>query len=520
MAERSLHLDPELGYVPGPVPADLAEGLDTDGSPLGLKGAPVLDSLQPPPAPAAAFDWEQALESLHGAMMDVVPLLQWLFLLYFIVSNGSYIFFNLMSLRGLLRFRREQTAAAAVEDEARGELPISLVVPVRNQADAAVAAVRAMLHLTYSAFEIIIVNDGSGDETLDVLLSEFSLVPFPEVCRDRMQTRRVRSVYASTVYPNLRLVDKYRGGRADALNAGINCARYPLYCGVDVAHVLHRDALRVMGRFFVDNPATVAACSAVRTGNGCEVKHGFVVRTGLPRKLLALLQVVEPLRVFLPGRMWWSDRNAMLVLPGAFTLFRKEVSVAAGAYRTDVIDEEMELILRLHRLSLQADEPYRISLVPVPVCWETVPETIKALKIRQVRRQRALSECLDMNRRLLFCRQSGVAGWVAFPFLLLIERLGPLIELLGYATMIALYLSGAISPQAFGGFMLVAIGMGVLLSVSGLAAEELSLRTYPRLGNVLTLFVVALLENFGYRQLAGLWRAISVLRWMLRMDAK
>ncbi|BCB27526.1 glycosyl transferase family 2 [Sulfurimicrobium lacus] len=513
MSELLLRLEPTLGHAAGPVPADLAEGFATDGAPLVLQHDPILASLPPPPpAPAPDFDWGQALASLQSALSDAVPLLQWFFLLYFIAYNGSYILFNLMSLFSLLRYRREQEATMPSDGETRDEFPVSLIVPVFNQASAAVAAVRAMQHLDYSVFEIIIVNDGSDDETLDVLLREFSLAPFPEAYRDRLQTRHVKSVYASTEYPNMRLVDKEKTGRADALNAAINCARYPLYCSVDVGHVLQRDSLRRMARPFADDPLAVAACSAMGAANGAVTKDGFIDRIGLPRNMLALFQVVEQLRAFLPGRAWWSDINAMLVLPGAFAVFRKETVVAAGAYRTDVADAEMELLVRLHRLSRKAKAPYRITLVPDTVCWAPVPEKMHTQKIRQILRQRALHESLKLNLRLLFSRTGGAAGALAFPFLLLFEWLGPLIELLGYVAMTALWLFGAISLESFWTFMLLAIGLGMLLSVSGVMLDEMSSRTYPRLGSVLKLFAAALLENFGYRQLTAFWRVAGLLR--------
>ncbi|MEN6584814.1 MAG: glycosyltransferase [Sulfuricella sp.] len=513
MSELLLRLDTTLGHEAGPVPADLAEGFASDGAPLVLQHDPILASLPPPPpAPAPEFDWGQALASLHNALSDAVPLLQWFFLLYFVAYNGSYILLNLRSLFSLLRYRREQEVAMPGDGEARDEVPISLIVPVCNQASAAVAAVHAMRHLDYSAFEIIIVNDGSDDETLDVLLREFSLVPFPEAYRDRLQTRHVKSVYASTEYPNLRLVDKEKGGRADAINAAINCARYPLYCGVDVEYVLQRDSLRKMARPFADNPLAVAACSATGAANGAVTKDGFIDRIGLPRNMLVLFQIVEQLRAFLPGRAWWSDINAMLVFPGAFAIFRKEAVVAAGAYRTDVADAEMELLVRLHRLARQAKAPYRITLVPDTVCWAAVPEKMHTQKNRQIQCQRALHESLKLNLRLLFSRTGGAAGALAFPFVLLFEWLGPLVELLGYVAMTALWMFGAISLEAFWTFMLLAIGLGMLLSVSGLALDEMSSRTYPRLGSVFKLFAAALLENFGYRQLNAFWRLTGLLR--------
>lgn len=511
MADNFLRIDPVLGYAAGPAPADMLEGLSTDGTPLVLQHEQTLASL---PSPTQDFDWSPLLAAFHGALSDAVPLLQWFFLLYFIVWNGSYILLNLVSLFDLLRYRREQAVDALVEEGARHEIPISIIVPLcKPAASCAVAAVRAMLHLEYAEFEIIIVNDGCDEDALEALVREFSLAPFPESYRDRLHTAQLKSILASTAYPNLRLIDKEYGGRADALNAGINCARYPLYCHMDVNFALQRDSLRKMARVFVDHPATVGAYSDVRIADELD-------KPPLARNMLVLFQVIESLRGFLPGRAWWSDGNAMLMLPGAFAVLRKESVVAAGAYRSDVEDEGMELTVRLHRQLSQASEAYRIVLVPDPVCRKAAMGTMAALRSRHERQQRGLYDSLEMNRKLLFSPGGGYVGNVAFPFVLLFELLGPLIEVSGYVAMTAFWLAGAISFQAYAAFMLLAIGLGISLSVSGLVRDEIMFHAERKFCRVLLLFAAALLENFGYRQMTSVWRLRGLRRRTLRNESK
>ena len=400
------------------------------------------------------------------------------------------------------------------------EPAITILVPAFNEEATIVAAVRSMLQLTYSEYEIIVINDGSRDHTLDVLVKEFSLTAFPESFRGQIATRPIRALYRSTRYPNLRVIDKDNGGKADSLNAGINSARHPLFCGVDADSVLERDSLQRVVKPFLRHPEMVASGGTVRVANGCEVKDGYLLRVGLPRNPWALLQVVEYLRAFLFGRLGWSQLNAMLIISGAFGLFRTETVIEVGGYRTDTIGEDMELVVRMHRLLRQRGVPYRIEFVPEPVCWTEVPEDKATLKNQRIRWQRGLSESLTSNWGLMFSRNGGTPGWLAFPFMVLFEWLGPLVELGGYMFMVFAVTLGLVSWSAFAIFLFVAIGLGILLSASSLLLEEMSFHLYPNAWHLAALVLVAIVENFGYRQLNTFWRLVGLYRWAAQRESQ
>lgn len=449
----------------------------------------------------------------------LIQFVTWFVLAYFVLLNGGYLLLNLLSLRTLHRKGQEEMLDDLPRAYSGLEPPVSILVPAYNEEASIAASVRSMLQLTYAEYEVVVVNDGSKDRTLEVLKREFGLLPFPEAYRRQIPTREIRGIYRSTRFPNLRVIDKVNGGKADSLNAGINASRYPLFCGVDADSILQRDSLERVTQPFLRDPTMVATGGTIRIANGCEVAGGFLTKVGLPRSPLALFQVVEYLRAFLFGRLGWSAVNGMLIISGAFGVFRKDAVVSVGGYRPDTIGEDMELIVRMHRLLRERRQPYRIEFVPDPVCWTEAPEDFKTLKNQRIRWQRGLAESLNANWGLMFSRNGGVPGWLAFPFMLLFEWLGPLVEMGGYLFMGVAFLSGEISWQAFSTFMFVAIGLGILLSASGLLLEEMSFHIYPRGKQLLALGLVVLLENLGYRQLNTWWRLIGLFRWAMQKEA-
>ncbi len=440
-------------------------------------------------------------------------------IIYFILLNGGYLVLNMLSVVALHRRSQEDILDDLPQVYSSLEPPISLLVPAYNEEATIAASVRSMLQLSYAELEIIVINDGSKDDTLAVLQKEFALEPFPEAYRVQLETRPVRAIYRSTRYPNLRVIDKVNGGKADSLNAGINASRYPLFCGVDADSILQRDALQRLVRPFLNDATVVATGGTVRVANGCEVKGGFLTRIGLPRNIWALFQVVEYLRAFLFGRLGWSTINGMLIISGAFGLFRKDAVVLAGGYRPKTIGEDMELVVRMHRQLRDRGVPYRVQFVPDPVCWTEAPEDHATLRNQRIRWQRGLSESLAANWGLMFNRRGGVPGWLAFPFMMLFEWLGPLVELGGYVFMAVAFWFGWISWQAFAIFLFVAIGLGVLLSASGLMLEEMSFHIYPRMRQLGLLALVVIAENFGYRQLNSWWRLVGLWRWATQSES-
>lgn len=454
------------------------------------------------------------------SFVDALLALQWFFLLYFIAVNGGYLLLNVLSFINMRHYLKAQILGDLPQAYTNFKPPISLLVPAYNEAATISASVRSLLQLTYYEFEIIVINDGSKDETLAELQREFELIPFAEAYWNKLPTQPVHSIWRSRRHPNLRVIDKQNGGKADALNVGINAARYPLFCAVDADSILQRNSLQLIVQPFVEDARTIAAGGTVRVVNGCEARGGFLTSVGLPHKLLPMFQIVEYLRAFLFGRLGWSPLNAMLVISGAFGLFRKASVIEAGGYRSDTVGEDMELVMRLHRLHREQRIPYRIVFVPNPVCWTEVPETLRVLKSQRTRWQRGLSESLVLNRDLLFSRRGGWVGWFAFPFTLLFEWLGPLIEVSGYVFMIAGFWLGVVSLPAFLAFTLVAIMLGVLLSVSALMLEEMSFHLYPRFRQLALLVLMAIVENFGYRQLTMLWRLSGLMHWAFGAKAK
>lgn len=448
-------------------------------------------------------------------LVQVVLGIQYVFLLYFLALHTGYLSLNIIAMLTLPRYMQSRVLNELPQSTSGFELPISICVPAYNEAAVIVASVQSLLQLNYSEFELVITNDGSKDDTLEVLKREFKLVLFPEAYRIRIPTAKVRGIYLSTIHPNLRVIDKENGGRSDSLNAAINAARYPLICVIDADSVLERDALQRAVEPFLEDPRTIAVGGTIRIANGCQVRGGFLVRAGLPTNWWALFQVIEYLRAFLFGRLGWSMVNGLLLVSGAFGLFNKEIVVSVGGYNTDMIGEDMELTMRLHRTMTAKGVPYRIVFAPDPVCWTEAPEDYKTLRSQRIRWAHGLGDCVALNRGLLFQRGSGFAGWVALPFNVVLEWLGPVVEVAGYVFMIVSYLLGLLSISSLLVFLLFAIGLGMLLSVSALLLEELSFHTYPKIRHILVLFVVALVENLGYRQLNSVWRLQGLVRWIV-----
>jgi cellulose synthase/poly-beta-1,6-N-acetylglucosamine synthase-like glycosyltransferase len=440
---------------------------------------------------------------------------QWVFLAYFVGINVGYLLQNVVAAHGIRRYLQTTEHYEAESVFSALDIPISVVVPAYNESASIITSVKAMLQLEYPQFELIVVNDGSTDDTLQKLIDAFGMQKFPEAYRARVESKPVKSIYRSARISNLRVVDKVNGGsKADASNAGINVCRYPLVCIVDADSVLQPDSLRRVVRPYLEDPTTVAVGGTVRIANGCTVRQGFLEKVGLPSNFLALIQVVEYLRAFLFGRMGWSPINGLLIISGAFGLFHKETLVEAGGYNPKAVGEDMELVLRLHRLMKEKGRPYRITFVPDPVCWTDAPESLRDLKSQRVRWQHGLGQALFLNKSLMTNARGGAVSWVAIPFYVVFELFGPIIEVAGYLFILLCGFMGWLAwPQALI-FLGLAIGLGVMLSTSAIMLEELSFHMYPKFRQLALLYLIGIVENFGFRQLTALWRFQGLVRWL------
>jgi cellulose synthase/poly-beta-1,6-N-acetylglucosamine synthase-like glycosyltransferase len=385
--------------------------------------------------------------------------------------------------------------------------PVSVLAPAFNEEANVVENVRSLLMLDYPLFEVVLINDGSKDRTLGRLMDAFDLRPSARTFEPALRCKPIRAIYESPTYSNLVVVDKANGGKADALNAGLNLSLYPIFCAIDADSILEPDALLRLVRPFVDAPGvTIAAGGVVRVANGCEIHGGRVHGVRLPRRALPLMQIVEYLRAFLFGRMGWSSGNSLLVISGAFGLFEKKAAVLAGGYATDSVGEDMELVVRMHRYRREHRQPYRIGFVPDPICWTEVPESLRVLRRQRTRWHRGLIDTLVRHRAMIGRPRYGTVGMVSLPGFLIFEMLSPLIELSGYLMVPVLWGMGLLSASVAWTFFVLALMYMVLVSALAVLLEDIAFRRYPRMGDLARLLVGAVLENFGFRQLTVWWR--------------
>lgn len=452
----------------------------------------------------------QMLEFLHIVIQAACRGYSFFVIGYFIALNIIYFLMLVSSFFEIVRYmRRDSFSDFRSIIQSEFSTPISVLAPAYNEMATIIESVNSLLKLNYSTMEVIVINDGSSDQTLDVMAREFGLKKTRQVYVRKIKTQPVRGIYTSErpEYKNLIVVDKENGGgKADALNTGINVSHYPLVCAIDADSILEDNALLKVAKPFLDDESVIAVGGIVRIVNGCDVQRGRVKTVRLSKKRLPVFQVVEYLRAFLSGRMGWSAINGLMIISGAFGLFRKDVLLACGGYKHDSIGEDIELVTRMHRYMYDHQLPHRVVFVPDPVCWTEAPETLKVLSGQRNRWHRGLLDTLILHRTILFNPRYKVIGLVSTPYSFLFELLGPVVETLGYIVVAYSFLTGFLDVQILLLFTVVAIIYGMLFSVGAVLLEEISFHRYPRARDLFRLLMYAILENFGYRQLTVLWR--------------
>ncbi len=458
---------------------------------------------------------------LESLLAEIVLGFNRLAIYYFALLNGVYVILFLVSLVEVVRFVK-RTFFSDYEQILKSEMtwPVSIIVPAHNEARNIVETVRSLLNVNYGQFEVIVVNDGSTDGTLKRLVATFDLKRTDKIYRRTLPTGAVSGLYATLDLPNLLVVDKERGGKADALNTGINVSRYPLYCSVDADSVIEENALLRVVKPFMEHPEEMVAVGGiVRIANGCEVREGRVARIGLPKKALPIFQVVEYLRAFLSGRIGWSTLRSLLIISGAFGLYRKSDVIAVGGYDRWSETEDLELVLKLHDYLHGQGRKYRIVFVPDPVCWTEVPNTFRVLARQRNRWHRGLLQSLWRHRGMVFNPRFGVIGSLALPYFVLFETLGPFVEILGYVMIALSWFLGLLNADFFLLFLIFAVFFGVFLSVAAVLLEEISFRRYPGWEHLAMLVIFGVLENFGYRQVLSLFKVKAFWDFLLRRRA-
>ena len=447
----------------------------------------------------------------------VILLFNQLVLVYYGVANAVYMALLIgavwLILRHLMRLGYSRYHESIHPSMA---LPVSVLISAYNEESCIVESVKSLCRLNYPDYEIVVINDGSTDSTLERLIESFGLQRINSVYRPILQTAAVRRFYVSRQVPNLIVIDKAHSGKADSLNAGINVSRAPYFCSVDADSILEKDSLMRLMLPIIEAPELVKATGGiVRIANGSVVKDGHLVEVRLPGDSLSRLQVVEYIRSFLFGRAGLSALNSLLVISGAFSMFHKKTVLAVGGFSTDTVTEDMELVVRLHRYFMKKKQRYRISFVPDPICWTVAPKTFEMLAKQRKRWHAGLGESISLHMSMLFNPRYGRIGLFAMPYQLLIEFFGPLIETAGYVIIILSFIAGVIDTRFFILFLIMAVGVGVFFSTVAIILEEITYRRYPRLKDLLILLFYGVIENFGYRQLVAYWRTKAVIKFLL-----
>lgn len=397
--------------------------------------------------------------------------------------------------------------------------PIAVLAPAFNEEVTVVESINSLLALHYPSFEVIVINDGSTDGTLKRLIDHFKLSRVDRYYDETVRHQSIRGLYANPELTRLLVVDKANGGKSDALNAGINVARSPLFCSIDADSILESDALLRAVRPFIDEPdRMVAVGGTIRIANGSRIEAGRVTKVALPTNLLALVQIMEYLRAFLMARLALSRMQVLTVISGAFGLFRRRLALEVGGYSHGTVGEDMELVIKLHRYMRDTKRPYRIEFIPEPVCWTEAPESMTILGRQRARWQRGSLETFAKHRDMLFNPRYGRIGFIGFGQVLVVDILGPLIEVLGYVLVPLLWAVGLLSVEYLLAFIAVTFTFGVFVSVANLILEEAELRRFPKARDLAILTLVAVVENFGYRQLSNFWRLRGYWQFLRRHE--
>ncbi|WKA57692.1 glycosyltransferase [Planococcus shenhongbingii] len=450
---------------------------------------------------------------MSGLWSTILEAGSWTIIIYMLSANLIYLGMFLVAGPKINREKKlnrlEQIEEMMINKDT---YPVSVLVPAYNEEAGVSSTVQSLLSLNYPQFEVIVVNDGSTDLTSEKLIEPFQMAPIELATRSYFKTGKLKKAYQSKLYPNLFLIEKENGGKADALNAGINFSHYPYFAAIDGDSVLEKDALLKTVKPIIDSGGKVTATGGtVRIANGCKINNGVIEKVQLPKRSLEIMQIIEYFRSFLIGRLGFSRANILLIISGAFGVFEKSRVIKVGGYNPDTVGEDMELIVRIHRSIKDEKSDQRIEYIQDPVCWTEAPSTIASLRTQRIRWQRGLAETIWIHRKMLFNPKYKGIGMFSMPYFLFFELLSALFEVMGYAIIISGLLFSVVDTEIIVVMLLVMILYGSLLSSLAVLLEEWTYHKYPERKSIVVLFIYALTETFWYRILMNFWRVQGII---------
>ena len=389
---------------------------------------------------------------------------------------------------------------------------VSIIAPAYNEEKTIIDNIKCLLSMQYQCYEIIVVNDGSTDNTLKKIIEHFKLVKIERVSQSNLYCEPIIAIYQSMkcAYSQLVVIDKKNGGKSDALNAGLNIAKNELFLAIDVDCIIESDAILKMVKPFIDDTkrTVIASGGVVRIANSCEIKDGRIIKIKYPKNIWAKFQVLEYFRAFTLGRMAWSKLNGLLIISGAFGLFDRKRVIKIGGYDINTVGEDLELVVRLRKYMHDVErKKYRVAFILDPLCWTEVPEDLKTLSRQRNRWTRGGIDTIIKHRKMFLNPNYGVIGMISFPYWFLFEWLAPIIQLSGIIYFVAIVFMGFLDFQIFITVLLFGLSFAVMYSIFSIFFEAYTYNKYIGLGYLAQSILMTLLELIIYQPMI-MWFSI------------
>ena len=432
----------------------------------------------------------------------ILEIFHYLFFAFAFTAIASYIILSFISSKETIEYFKKKSFINYKDILSSTFSPsITIIAPAYNESLNVVENVRSLLSNHYVNYNVIIVNDGSKDDSLEKLIAAYDLEKIDFIINDKIKTKPLRAgVFKSKnpAFEKLMVVDKENGGKADALNMGLNISTSKYVACIDVDCLLLEDALQKMIKPFLEETdcTVIATGGVVRIANACKIKDGKLIDINLPKNLLLQSQILEYIRAFLLGRMAWSRLNGLLVISGAFGIFDKRIAIEVGGYDTNTVGEDMEIVVRMRRYMEEQGKKYKVCYIPDPLCWTEAPDNYKIFISQRNRWTRGTIETLKKHRKIGFNPKYGSFGMISYPYWLLFERLAPLVEVVGLLYFIVLIFLKDVRWDYALIFLVLAYLFSVLFSIIALYSEELTFHQYKKKGTGYKLILLSALEPF------------------------
>ncbi|HCL04824.1 MAG TPA: glycosyl transferase [Chitinophagaceae bacterium] len=389
---------------------------------------------------------------------------------------------------------------------------VTILAPAYNEGMTIVENIRSLLSIYYVNLELIVINDGSKDDCLQKMITAYDLEKIDYFVDYKIKTKEVRGVYKSRnpIYHKLLVVDKVNGGKADALNVGINISSNKYLVCIDVDCILEQDALLKMVKPFLEQTEekVIASGGVVRIANSCIIEDGKLVKVKLATDYLPRMQILEYIRAFILGRMAWSRLNGLMLISGAFGAFDKEIAIKCGGYDHSTVGEDMELVVRMRRYMEERGEKYRVTYIPDPLCWTEAPNSFNILGRQRNRWTRGTIETLKFHKKMFFNPKYGLLGMLSYPYWFFFEMCAPVIEFFGFVCFFIFAAFGLLDWGFFFSYLLFIISFGYLYSAFAILMEVITYNQYKRRTDIFILMLTALTEPFYFHPFV-VWSAIK-----------